>query len=66
MTNFTTTMRDIANEYIDQATSIESDDLHTCDDDEYESCVGCQMFQHGLELLVMIGEVSSVLSNFEM
>jgi hypothetical protein len=64
MTNFTTTMRDIANEYVDEAMG--SDDLHTCDGDDYESCIGCQMFQHGLELLTMIGELSSVLSNFEM
>jgi hypothetical protein len=63
MTNFNTTIKEIAEEYIYAATSLENT-LHTCDDyDDFDTCTGCQMVQHGFVLLDMIGDLS-VLDNF--
>ena len=57
MTNFNTTIKEIAEEYIVQSTS--NDELHTCNDyEDFDRCEGCQMLHHGFVLLDMIGDLS--------
>ncbi len=54
MTNFETTMKEIAEEYIVES---RRDELHTCEY-QYDFCIGCSMMSHALELLSFIGDTS--------
>ena len=58
MTNFKTTIKEIAEEYIIRSTGL-SEELHTCDDyEDFDTCEGCQMLNHAFLLLDMIGDLS--------
>ncbi len=63
MTTFETTIKEIAEGYVLQATDWRSE-LHICSDyEDFDICEGCQMLDHGFKLLNMIGDLT-ILDNF--